>query len=617
MEEALDTDLRGVRLHTDTLSDRMNQELHAEAFTSGRHIFFRRGAYAPGSSRGHSLLAHELTHVVQQRGADITRGTIQRKMEFRSEQLKKDEKLLEAPQGQEINELFEKIARNLKHYENAWTEREELPRLQKLEILAMEWLGTLSASTVLEVQKVTVQIRVMLPKVRAEIDALGKERARQYLARVPATARHAPPLELINRAEFAERNSSLIAKLPRAGAHFRYITETGSQAMWQFTSKHKTALKTAKKLGLTEDELIAIRVLTGGDYRYINPIQIESEVRLNRGIEVLAKRGQGSEGWFAQDEARLEAQEGGSLRTRTGRRKLIVEALQHSRQALSGLNKLPDAAPTTAYRGTKVTLADFQAKYQKDCIVPSENYWVSTSLDPDQGLMYAEKNPREGFEQVLLVMQVTKGKDIQDLSLYKEKEILVPPGAQFKVTKDPVLITGKKVHRVEMSQIDAGSSSATSSASSSNSSMNAMSSSSSTSTAASSNSSMNFMSSTAATSTSSAPLPSPPTTTMAPYGTASSTGTSTSTSTPGVTQSTTDLTPKQPARARAMPTTSLPVFVLKEPLGGLAKETWIQLLGVSDDEPLAKIKVVGSDVPMVVDVSELELAIGRKLLRED
>src|SRR5262249_12047937 len=41
------------------------------AFTTGRDIFFGHGEYDPGSLAGRELLAHELTHVVQQRGTTL------------------------------------------------------------------------------------------------------------------------------------------------------------------------------------------------------------------------------------------------------------------------------------------------------------------------------------------------------------------------------------------------------------------------------------------------------------------------------------------------------------------------------------------------------------------
>ena len=62
------TDLSGVRLHTDPEAARISGRLQATAFTRGQDIYFGTGAYRPESSSGRSLLAHELAHVVQQRG---------------------------------------------------------------------------------------------------------------------------------------------------------------------------------------------------------------------------------------------------------------------------------------------------------------------------------------------------------------------------------------------------------------------------------------------------------------------------------------------------------------------------------------------------------------------
>ena len=66
MESAFGTNFSGVRVHTDSTADALNQSLSARAFTTGQDIFFRQGQYNPGSSGGKELLAHELTHVVQQ-----------------------------------------------------------------------------------------------------------------------------------------------------------------------------------------------------------------------------------------------------------------------------------------------------------------------------------------------------------------------------------------------------------------------------------------------------------------------------------------------------------------------------------------------------------------------
>ncbi|CAG1003721.1 hypothetical protein MYXO_03228 [Myxococcaceae bacterium] len=73
MESAFGTDFGGVKVHTDSRADSLNRALSARAFTTGQDIFFSQGEYHPGNSSGRELLAHELTHVVQQSQIPIQR----------------------------------------------------------------------------------------------------------------------------------------------------------------------------------------------------------------------------------------------------------------------------------------------------------------------------------------------------------------------------------------------------------------------------------------------------------------------------------------------------------------------------------------------------------------
>ncbi|MEQ9359901.1 eCIS core domain-containing protein [Coleofasciculus chthonoplastes] len=68
MEQAFGADFSGVKVHTDSQSDQLNHSIQARAFTTGQDVFFKQGEYNPGSKDGQELLAHELTHVVQQTG---------------------------------------------------------------------------------------------------------------------------------------------------------------------------------------------------------------------------------------------------------------------------------------------------------------------------------------------------------------------------------------------------------------------------------------------------------------------------------------------------------------------------------------------------------------------
>ena len=62
-------DLSDVTVHTDDTADQLNRSVSAKAFATGTDVYFAKGQYNPGSADGDHLIAHELAHVVQQRGA--------------------------------------------------------------------------------------------------------------------------------------------------------------------------------------------------------------------------------------------------------------------------------------------------------------------------------------------------------------------------------------------------------------------------------------------------------------------------------------------------------------------------------------------------------------------
>jgi len=68
MESSFGTDFSQVRIHQDSNAVQMSRDLHAQAFTHGSDIYFNAGKYDPGSREGQGLLAHELTHTIQQAG---------------------------------------------------------------------------------------------------------------------------------------------------------------------------------------------------------------------------------------------------------------------------------------------------------------------------------------------------------------------------------------------------------------------------------------------------------------------------------------------------------------------------------------------------------------------
>lgn len=71
METRFGHDFSRVRVHTDTDAAQSAESMKAMAYTVGSDIVFGRGQYAPQSVQGQWLIAHELTHVVQQRDAPV------------------------------------------------------------------------------------------------------------------------------------------------------------------------------------------------------------------------------------------------------------------------------------------------------------------------------------------------------------------------------------------------------------------------------------------------------------------------------------------------------------------------------------------------------------------
>lgn len=74
MEERFGHDFSQVRVHTDARAARSARSASARAYTIGKDLVFGAGQYAPATTAGKRLLAHELTHVVQQSGSGVWSG---------------------------------------------------------------------------------------------------------------------------------------------------------------------------------------------------------------------------------------------------------------------------------------------------------------------------------------------------------------------------------------------------------------------------------------------------------------------------------------------------------------------------------------------------------------
>lgn len=84
MGQAMGADFSNVKVHTGSQADQLNQSIQAKAFTTGKDLFFRQGEYQPKNRAGQELIAHELTHVVQQ-----NKGVAQQQSHFQAPELQR------------------------------------------------------------------------------------------------------------------------------------------------------------------------------------------------------------------------------------------------------------------------------------------------------------------------------------------------------------------------------------------------------------------------------------------------------------------------------------------------------------------------------------------------
>jgi hypothetical protein len=81
MEPRFGEDFAPVRLHADARADSLSRSIRARAFTVNRDIFVRPSELRSSSIEGRRLIAHELTHVVQQRGSSAKSGPVIQRQE--------------------------------------------------------------------------------------------------------------------------------------------------------------------------------------------------------------------------------------------------------------------------------------------------------------------------------------------------------------------------------------------------------------------------------------------------------------------------------------------------------------------------------------------------------
>jgi hypothetical protein len=200
-------------------------------------------------------------------------------------------------------------------------------------------------------------------------------------------------------------------------------------ALWDET------LKLVKQYGLTEGEILAVKVYTASDYKYMNPATANSD------------------GWMAGQA--FEEKPKNYATTDEGikeLRSLMEEGQLHSAMAVSALKKLPlKAGP--CYRGRRMTEADFVKKYgdlQKPVVAAAEKLLNLTSVSMNREVAEDFANGRdckkaEKIVSLMIEIEVKAARDISKLSLLPwEMECLLMPGASVATDSIVRLPGGKK-----------------------------------------------------------------------------------------------------------------------------------------------------------------------------
>jgi hypothetical protein len=221
----------------------------------------------------------------------------------------------------------------------------------------------------------------------------------------------------------------------RKDGGFEFLTSTGEKALKHSDEERKLAAQHR----ISQAELTAIKVYSAGDYEYINPTVGGDDERLEANAKKLAgptitRDESGNEHKYPSQwkykKWRSEVEQKGPSAEQKA--KIKQEAKEHGDMAHQGLNKLPNWKGQV-FRGMGVSENQIKREYAKGSPITYTSF-TSTSSKEKTARDWAAKNATGGKVGLLLIMNVTRGKDITQFSEVKsEGEILLPPGATFTV----------------------------------------------------------------------------------------------------------------------------------------------------------------------------------------
>jgi hypothetical protein len=201
MEGAFGADFANVRIHTGSTSKELNNRIQAKAFTTGSDIYFRDGAPDVTRTADQSLLAHELTHVVQQGAAPhIARRTDTRVQRMGARTIQRDSVQLDDTQKAQYMDLGPNVKDYAKRAKEA-TSATGGGINEALAVLPRNPDGSLTpaAMTMIETfergqwdNNYEKWMDQQLPAPARQKGIFGKENDKDYRARIAAAARTLP-----------------------------------------------------------------------------------------------------------------------------------------------------------------------------------------------------------------------------------------------------------------------------------------------------------------------------------------------------------------------------------------------------------------------------------------
>lgn len=379
MEGAFGADFGRIRIHTDARADRLSRDISAEAFTTGRDVFFRSGVYRPGSAGGDRVLAHELAHTVQQGAASATK--VRRS----------------TAQPVTIQRLFGNN-RKKRIKKNAY------PKIEA--VVAKAQQGAATTAELIEAQVAVRRHLATASKMQDSDDALSTLR---YLA---------------DELSFGiDRLSANASKQQAMGVYANDARSGGMKALSQnsgmYFADNWQHPKAGKDAGLSSAEMAAITTYTADDYKYINPAAANSMGWLTSQMGKPMQRGNEKErmqegalhtGVIMEAFAKLPVWQGAGFRG---------ERLTPEQFAAQFTD---DGTNVTAKQPDQTKSAFWSISIQESVSQTFANGLGSASDQHTVSVMY--------------YIDVTNARDVQQFSAMKhEKEVLAPAGSKFRISR--------------------------------------------------------------------------------------------------------------------------------------------------------------------------------------